>query len=56
MITVRGKEAVDLTMIGTGFPISAAVFSPIQNITGSVLAMWFNNKPIKEKLNAKEYQ
>ena len=51
-----GIKAVDLAMIGTGFPIPAAVFSPIQNITGSVLAMWFNNKPIKEKLNAKEYQ
>jgi BASS family bile acid:Na+ symporter len=39
----------DLALIGSGFAIPAAVFSPIQNITGSVLAMWFRNKAIKEK-------
>ena len=44
-------KSLDLTMIGTGFPIPAAVFSPIQNITGSVLAMWFHNRSDKE--NAK---
>jgi BASS family bile acid:Na+ symporter len=48
-----GLNAIGLAMIGTGFPIPAAVFSPIQNITGSVLAMWFNNRPIKEKFDAK---
>ena len=49
-------KSFDLAMIGTGFPIPAAVFSPIQNITGSVIAMWFHNKPIRENFNAKEYQ
>jgi len=43
-----GLKTVDLAMIGTGFPIPAAVFSPIQNITGSVLAMWFRNRSDNE--------
>ncbi|MEN6455340.1 MAG: bile acid:sodium symporter family protein [Prolixibacteraceae bacterium] len=38
-----------LSSIGSGFAIPAAVFSPIQNVTGSVLAMWFRNKAIQEK-------
>jgi bile acid:Na+ symporter, BASS family len=49
-----GLKSFDLAMIGTGFPIPAAVFSPIQNITGSVLAMWFRNKPINEKFETEE--
>jgi hypothetical protein len=41
-------------MIGTGFPIPAAVFSPIQNITGSVLAIWFQNRCAKENIKKEE--
>ena len=44
-----GLKTVDLGTIGTGFPIPAAVFSPIQNITGSVLAMWFHNRSDRGK-------
>lgn len=43
-------EMGELGMIGNGFAIPAAVFSPIQNITGSVLAMWFHNRPINENV------
>ncbi len=49
-----GLRAVDLVAIGTGFPIPAAVFSPIQNITGSVLAMWFHNRTAGENPVDKE--
>jgi len=44
-----GINTTDLTKIGTGFAIPAAVFSPIQGITGSVLAMWFRNRPVREE-------
>jgi bile acid:Na+ symporter, BASS family len=43
----------ELAMIGVGFAVPAAVFSPIQNITGSVLAMWFRNRINKDELENK---
>jgi BASS family bile acid:Na+ symporter len=49
-----GLKSFDLAMIGTGFPIPAAVFSPIQNITGSVLAIWFQNRYAKENIKKEE--
>ena len=45
-----GMGIEQLGMIGTGFAIPAAVFSPIQNITGSILAMWFNSRPTEENV------
>ena len=44
----------DLALIGAGFAIPSAVFSPIQNITGSVLAMWFRNRPVKKSLETEK--